>query len=197
MERDGLDILREKERGEEAQYFRRKDQELLQKLREKAHLDELANMLGQKLQVDDPVLLKRIVADGVTLETGAAFLLAPLVQIAWAEGKVSPEERAMILKIARERGIEDGTPAHAKLLEWLAHRPTDALFEASQSAIKLGISVMPEPERAERIESIVSACRRVAAVSGGSKLARLFGLASGVTHEEEIVLAAITAKLTL
>ena len=90
MERDGLDILREKERGEEAQYFRRKDQELLQKLREKAQLDELANMLGQKLQVDDPVLLKRIVADGVTLETGAAFLLAPLVQIAWAEGKVSP-----------------------------------------------------------------------------------------------------------
>ena len=115
MERDGLDILREKERGEEAQYFRRKDQELLQKLREKAQLDELANMLGQKLQVDDPVLLKRIVADGVTLETGAAFLLAPLVQIAWAEGKVSPEERAMILKIARDAYRAIGAEGFARI----------------------------------------------------------------------------------
>jgi len=90
MERDGLDILREKERGEEAQYFRRKDQELLQKLREKAHLDELANMLGQKLQVDDPVLLKRIVADGVTLETGAAFLLAPWSRLRGPRGRSRP-----------------------------------------------------------------------------------------------------------
>lgn len=197
MERDGLDILREKERGEEAQYFRRKDQELIQKLREKAHLEELSKRLAEKLQVEDPALLNAVIAQGVTQETGPAFLLAPLIQIAWAEGKVTPEERDEILKIARQRGIEDGSPAHAQLLEWLAKRPTDALFEASEMSIKLGLSVLPPTERDARIKEIVAQCRRVAAASGGSGLARLLGLSHAVSQQEEIVLAAITAKLTL
>lgn len=197
MERDGLDILREKERGEEAQYFRRKDQELIQKLREKAHLEELSKRLAEKLQVEDPALLNTIIAQGVTQETGPAFLLAPLIQIAWAEGKVTPEEREVILKIARQRGIEDGSPAHAQLLEWLAKRPSDELFEASEMSIKLGLSVLPPVERDARIKELVSACRRVAAASGGSGLARLLGLSHAVSQQEEIVLAAITARLTL
>jgi tellurite resistance protein len=197
MERDGLDILREKERGEEAQYFRRKDQELIQQLREKAQLDDLHKRLGEKLQVEDPELLRKIVAQGLTQESGPALLLAPLVQIAWAEGKVSPEERDEILEIARQRGIEDGSPAHAQLLEWLAKRPSDELFEVSEMSIKVGISVLPPAERDARIKDIVSQCRRVAAASGGSGLARLLGLAQSVSLQEEIVLAAITAKLTL
>jgi hypothetical protein len=197
MERDGLDILREKERGEEAQYFRRKDQELIQKLREKAHLEELHKRLGEKLQVEDPDLLQKVVAQGLTQESGPALLLAPLVQIAWAEGKVSPEERDEILKIARQRGIEDGSPAHAQLLEWLAKRPSDELFEVSEMSIKLGLTVLPPTERDARIKEIVSQCRRVAAASGGSGLARMLGLAHAVSQQEEIVLAAITARLTL
>lgn len=197
MERDGLDILREKERGEEAQYFRRKDQELIQKLREKAHVDELGRRLGEKLKVEDPALLDRIIAQGITQETGPAFLLAPLVQIAWAEGNVTPEERDEILKIARQRGIEDGSPSHAQLLEWLAKRPSNALFEASEMSIKLGLSVLPPTERDARIREIVSQCRRVAAASGRRGLAWLLGLSDSVSQQEEIVLAAITAKLTL
>lgn len=197
MERDYLDILREKERGDEEQFFRRWDEELLKKLRDRAHLEEVTKSLADKLHVEDPDLLARVVGLGVTLETGPAFLLAPLLQIAWAEGRVTPDERAVILAIARERGIEDGSPAHAQLLQWLAHRPADALFEASADCIRLGISVLPEPERTERIQEMVRSCRRMAAVHGGSKLARLLGLDHGVSHEEEIVLAAITAKLTL
>lgn len=197
MEREGLDILREKERGEEAQYFRRKDQELIQKLREKAQLDDLHKRLGEKLQVEDPDLLQKVVAQGLTQESGPALLLAPLVQIAWAEGKVTPEERDEILEIARQRGIEDGSPAHAQLLEWLAKRPSDELFEVSEMSIKVGISVLPPTERDARIKDIVSQCRRVAAASGGSGLARLLGLAHSVSQQEEIVLAAITARLTL
>jgi hypothetical protein len=197
MERDGLDILREKERGEEAQYFRRKDQELIQKMRERAQLDEVSRALAEKLQVTDLDLLKRIMADGVTLETGAAFLLLPLVEVAWAEGNVTPQERDVILKIARERGVEDGSPAHAKLLEWLGNRPSDALFEVSEASIKVGLSLLPDAERAERIKTIVAQCRRVAAASGGSGLARLLGLSHAVSQQEETVLKAITAKLTL
>lgn len=195
MEPDGLELLKAKERGEEAQYFRRLDEELLRKLRERARLDEMTALLAEKLQVEDPVLLQQVVAQGVSLETGPAFLLAPLVQIAWAEGKVTAEEREVILAMARERGIEAGSPAHTRLLEWLAHRPSDLLFETSASCIRHGLALLPEPERQERIRQVVAACRRVAAVSGGGKLARFLGLAHAVEQREEVVLAAITARL--
>lgn len=196
MEHEGLDILKMRERGDEAQFFRRWDEELVKKLRERAHLDELAKALAEKLNVDDPALLERIVGLGVTVGTGPALLLAPLVQIAWAQGKVSPEERDVILRLARERGVEDGSPAHAKLLEWLTRRPSDDLFDAAVASIKVGISVLPEPERQARIGQMMAACRQVARASGGGKLARLLGLSDGVADEEAAVLAAITARLT-
>ena len=197
MDESMIDILKSKERGDEAQYFRRHDEELLRRLREKSRLDDMTRALAEKLQVDDPTLLEQVVAQGVSLETGPAFLLAPLVQIAWAEGTVTPEERKVILHVARERGIEEGSPAHAQLLEWLTHRPADMLFETSESCIKVGFSLLPLPEREERIRQLVAACRRVAAASGGNKLARFLGLEHSVSHQEEIVLAAITARLTL
>lgn len=198
MGQDGvMDFLKAKERGDEAQFFRKWDEELLRKLRERANLDAMTRALAEKLQVEDPQLLQQVIAQGVSLETGPAFLLAPLVQMAWAEAGVTKAEREVILKIAHERGIEDGSPSHAKLLEWLAHRPADMLFETSEECIKRGLSLLPEHERRERIGQIVAQCRRVAAASSSNKLAHFIGLSPSVSEKEELVLAAITAKLTL
>jgi tellurite resistance protein len=189
------DVFHDKARGELEQYSRHHDELLIQKLRERAHVDELTRALAEKLEVDDRGLLERIVALGVTLETGSAFLLAPLVQIAWAEGEVTPEERDTILAIARERGIDDDSPSQTQLLQWLQSRPPDDLFETAEAAIRTGISVLPEAERVSRIATMVGLCRRVAAASGGGVLARLLGLDHSVSQQEEEVLAAITAKL--
>lgn len=195
MERDGLDILKAKERGDEAQYFRRRDEELLKKLRERAHLEEVTKALAEKLVVDDPKLLERIVALGITTDIGPAFLLAPLVQIAWAEGRVSPEERSMILSMARSRDIAEGSPSYAQLEAWLDTRPPEELYEVAEAAIKAGIAVLPDAERRERIQEMAKACRMVAGASGGSKLGRLLGLSSAVSDQEQAVLDAILKKL--
>jgi uncharacterized protein YqgV (UPF0045/DUF77 family) len=61
------------------------------------------------------------------------------------------------------------------------------------ATLRVGLSVLPPDERAERVKRIVDACREVAQASGG--LARLLGLGSGVSMEEESVLEAITATL--
>jgi len=187
------DMLKAKERGDEEQYFRRRDEELIARLRERAHLQELTHALAEKLQVDDPALLKRIADLGITRDTGPAFLLAPLVQIAWAEGQVTSKERETILGIAEGRGIEAGSPAHQQLVAWFDERPSAEVFDAAVQAIKAGISVLPEAERAERIKAMVAMCHRVAGASGG--LARFLGLSSGVAHEEEQVLESIGARL--
>ena len=187
------DIFKERERSLEEEYFRRHEAKLLEKLRERGRLEEIAEALAVKLQIDQPELLRRIMALGVTLDTGAAFLLAPLVQIAWAEGKVSDRERETVLRIAGERGVEKTSPAYAQLVQWLRARPADELFDTAVEAIKAGLSVLPPEERAERVKRITEACREVAGASGG--LSRLLGLGTGVSGEEESLLDRITATL--
>jgi tellurite resistance protein len=187
------DIFKERERSLEEEYFRKHEAKLLEKLRERGRLEEIAEALAMKLQIDRPELLRRIMALGVTLDTGAAFLLAPLVQIAWAEGRVSDRERETVLRIAVERGIAKTSPAHAQLVQWLRARPADELFDTAVEAIKAGLSVLPAEERADRVKRIVEACRQVAAASGG--LSRVLGLGTGVSGEEESILDTIAATL--
>jgi hypothetical protein len=187
------DIFKERGRSLEEEYFRKEEAKLLEKLRERGKLEEIAQALAEKLQVDDPELLRRIMVLGVTLDTGAAFLLAPLVQVAWAEGKVTERERETVLRIASDRGMEKTSPAYAQLLEWLRVRPADELFDTAVKAIKAGLSVLTPEERAERVHLIVEACRQVAEASGG--LSRLLGLSTGVSSEEESLLDTIASTL--
>ena len=187
------DLFKERERSLEEEYFRTHDAKLIEKLRERGKVEEIAEALAVKLQIDDPALLRRIMALGVTLDTGPAFLLAPLVQVAWAEGDVTDREREKVLLIATERGIDPSSPAYTQLQAWLRKRPADAIFDTAVEAIKTGLSVLTPAERADRIKRIVDACRAVASASGG--LGRLLGLGTGVSSEEESILDAMAATL--
>src|SRR6478672_1013547 len=98
-------IFGEREKAMEEAYFRQEDARLLKKLQDKAHLDEIAVALGDKLQVDNPDLLERVKALGITLDTAPALFLAPLVQVAWASGSVSKAEHHAVLRLARGRDV--------------------------------------------------------------------------------------------
>ena len=193
--RDLTDLLKERERGEETDYFRRADATLIEKMRARAQLSEIAQALADKLRVDDPELLRRVAELGLDRETGTAILVAPLVQVAWADGHVSEAERSIVLELAASRGLVAGMPAHDKLLEWLRERPSDAVFETALEVMRVGFSVLPAAERDERITSLVAACRRIAEASGGG-LVRLIGLSHGVFGAESATLDAITTGLT-
>ncbi|HKA62051.1 MAG TPA: hypothetical protein VKH83_06470 [Methylomirabilota bacterium] len=187
------DMFKDRERSFEEEYFRKHDAKLLQKLRERARLEEIAEELAVKLQVDNPKLLERIMALGVTLDTASAFLLAPLVQVAWAGGSVTDRERQAVLRVATGRGVEKESPAYAQLGKWLRERPADTVFDAAIETIKTGLSVLTPDEQAERTRRIVDACRQVAEASGG--LGRVLGLGSSVSGEEETLLDAISTSL--
>ena len=188
------DIFKDRARGEESDHFRREDAKLIEKMRERARLSEIAAALAAKLRVDDAELLRRIADLGLDSNTGAAILLAPLLQVAWADGDVSGPERRVVLDLAAARGVTTGTPAYQKLLEWLDTRPADALFEAATEVMRVGFDLLPPAERDERIKGLVAACRKVAEASGGG-LGRLLGMTDGVSGEEHLVLDAIATKL--
>jgi hypothetical protein len=186
------DIFRDRERGEEQAYFRQQDAKLIAKLRQKAQLSEIAHALAEKLHEDEPALLERIQQLGVTLDTSSAFILAPLVEVAWVDGVVKHAERDTILRIAEQRGVVPGSADYRQLLDWLAHRPSDEVFRTALEAIRIGLSVLPPDESEQRIAAMIEACEDVAQAAGG--IAQLLRL-DGVSYAESAVIAAIRRHL--
>ena len=187
-------IFKDRQQAMEANYFQKQDAKLIDRLRHEARLDEIAGALAGKLEVDNPALLVRVRELGVTADTAAAFLLAPLVQVAWAEDSVTRAEHDAVMRLAEGRGVEVGSPAHAQLEEWLKVRPANALFDTAVEALKIGFSVLPLKEREELIKRLVDACREVAAASG-SILANLLVLGTGISSSEMEILDAIASTL--
>src|SRR5262249_8440243 len=165
--RDLADVLKDREHGFETDYFNKQDAKLIEKIRERAHLQEVAVALAEKLSVDEPALLERCVRLGLTRETGAALLLAPLVQMAWADGEVTPREREVLLGLAAARGVVAGTPPYDLVLAWLRERPAADVFDTALDVLRVGFAVLPPAERDERIDALLEACDRVAEASRG------------------------------
>jgi len=186
------DIFRDRERGEEHAYFHQQDAKLIAKLRQKAQFSEIAHALAEKLHTDEPALLERIQKLGVTLDTGSAFILAPLVEVAWIDGCVSHAERDTILHIAQQRGVAPGSADYNQLLDWLAQRPSDEVFRTALEAIRIGLSVLPPDESEQRIATMIKACEDVARAGGW--IDQLFQL-DNVSYSESAVIAAIRLHL--
>ena len=186
------DMFRARERAEEEAFFHQRDAVLIDKLRQKAELADIAHALAEKLQVDEPALLEHIRKLGVTLDTGAAFILAPLVEVAWADGHVTRPEHDAVLRIAERRGVVPGSPDHLQLVEWLRQRPSNEILKASREAIRLGLAVLPPAEREQRILSMVKACEEVAHASAGLEKMLKPG---GLTTNERALIAAIRAHV--
>ena len=186
------DAFKDRERGLEEEFFRKEDAKRLEKMRETAKLQEIAGALAEILKVQNPELLSRTISLGINRDTAAAFLLAPLVQVAWAEGKVTEPERQAALRFAHSRGIEKGSPAEAQLLSWLQTPPPPSIFDTAIEVIKSGLAEFPLKERQERIAKMIQACREVSEASGG--IAKVLG-GSGTSSEERSVLDRVAAAL--
>lgn len=187
------DILHDRGRAEEAVYFHKHDVILLERLRRKIKLGEIAEALAEKLKVDNRALLERIAELGVTVDTGGAFILAPLVEVAWADGEVSEAERETILRMAADRGVAPNSADMNQLQQWLENRPPIALFALAVEAIKVGISVLPPDERAQRVKMMVAACEEVAHAAGG--LHKLLRRYARLSPGERTVLNEIASHL--
>jgi hypothetical protein len=118
-----------------------------------------------------------------------ALALVPLVEVAWADGELAPEERDAVLRASEEQGILPGSRAHRLLETWLEHRPTRALFEAWLAYLE-AVAEPLRPEERERLrESLVRRARDVARAAGEG------GGPGGVSPEEEGALARLEEAL--
>jgi hypothetical protein len=183
------DALGKRGRALEDDYFRRKDQQLLEKMRTEMAAKKTQQALGAATGLTDPVLLQELQALGFTLDTVCLLPLVPLLQVGWAEGGVTQAERDLIRKFADARGIAAGSPADAQLTDWLAHRPPEEVFAGAGRLIHALLVTGAEVVADLSAVDLVEYCEKVAAASGG-----VLGLGR-VSGEERALLASIAADL--
>jgi hypothetical protein len=173
----------------EEEYFHRKEKEVIEKMRLRAAAEEQRQRLGQETGVADSEVLRDLQELGYTPETVMLLHLVPLIQTAWAEGGVSEKERDLIVKAARSRGINAGSPADQQLDLWLARRPSDELFEKTLRAIRTILQAQPADARSASEKDLLSLATAIAGASGG-----IVGFRS-VSDEERQILAHISEEL--
>jgi hypothetical protein len=183
------DALADRRRGLEEEYFHRKEKELIEKMRRHAEQESTRRQLGEHAGVASEDILNDLQELGYTPETVMLLHLAPLIQTAWAEGGITPRERELIIKAARSRGIDAGTPADAQLATLLTERPSQEFFEKTLRAIGAILQAQPPEVREKTARDLVSLSAAIAAVSGG-----IVGFRT-VSDEERQILAHISEEL--
>lgn len=183
------DAFAERERVLEEEYFRRKEKEVIEKMRSRAQAEAQRRRLGEQTGVADEEVLSDLQALGYTPETVSLLHLVPLIQMAWAEGDVSSKERDLIVRAARARGIEPDSAAEQQLNRWLTNRPSDELFEKTLRAIRAILAARSPEERADSERDLLSLCTAIASASGG-----IVGFGA-VSSDERQILARITEEL--
>ena len=145
--------------------------------------------LGRKAGLDDPQLVQELQALGFTPDTVSLLPLVPIVQMAWAEGGITKPERELIVRLAKNRGIEPGSAADAQLTEWLNNRPSEDVFARATRLIRAMLDAGSEQTADLNADDLVKYCEEIASASGG-----ILGIGR-ISAEERALLTSIAADL--
>lgn len=178
------DTLRMRRKAFEEEFFQREQERLRKILRHKDEISHVIEELKTVTGIDDAPILEKLAELGVNVDTLAAIALVPLVEVAWADGKLQQREKEAILAAARELGIDPRHPSYELFSSWLIHRPETRMLDAWTAYVR-GLSAQLEPaERADLRDKLLGRARAVAKAAGG-----FLGLGSKISPEEETALA--------
>jgi tellurite resistance protein len=93
--------------------------------------------------------------------------IVPLVFVAWADGKVQPEERETIVAIAKCAGIQPLDGSYPLLERWLKRRPNAGVVEAWENYVKDLCQRLDRDESARLHHEVLDRATMVAQAAGG------------------------------
>ncbi len=154
-------------RALEDAFFLEQDRVLIEKLRAMKQMAETKDALAAASGITSDAVLSRLVELQVEPEILAALAAVPLVEVAWADGRVDDGERAAVLAHADAQGIRAGSMERELLERWLTHRPEPRLLEAWRTYVQGLCARLGPEERAELKEELLRRTRATAQATGG------------------------------
>lgn len=186
------DILGDRRRALEEDFFRRQDADLVARRRDEGARHAARAALATASGITDEALLDRLVEMGITTETVIALSLVPVIDVAWADGRIDAREKDAILAAARTAGLAPDGPGARMVEGCLARPPSPELRAAWRHYIENVCATLTVAERRALRDEIVRQGRAVAEATGGFK-----GLFSRVSAQEAAVLDEIAGAFRL
>ena len=183
------DMLRERGRSLEEEYFRKKDRELVERMRHAAAAEREREELAKTSGLADPALIQELKDLGFTPSTVTLLPLVPVLRMAWAEGGITSAERDLLVRLARSRGIAEGSEADRQLNEWMSRRPDESTFARAGRLIRAMLDARVPETSDLSADDLVRYCEQIAAASGG-----VFGIGR-ISGEEKQLLSSIAEDL--
>ncbi len=181
------DILEDRKQALEESFFAKENARLLAEFRTKKGRKAAKESLSEISGITSDEVLDKLCELGIESDTWAAVSIAPLVEVAWADGKIAPAEREAVLSAAEENGITASSPSYLLLESWLKSRPDGRLLEVWGEFIVRLCSELGDSERDALKHQLLGRARSVAEAAGG-----FLGLGNKVSGEEEIILAELS-----
>jgi hypothetical protein len=179
---DTPQILGDRIKTLEDEFFRKEDERLMERLRELRAKATSREALAQASGITSESILDRLVELGVRPEVLSALSIIPLVEVAWADGSMDAKERQLILDGAEKSGIATGSPGHDLLRSWLERKPEPKLLTAWTEMVR-GLCERMTPAQTESLRAgLVERARAVARASGG-----VLGIGSMSAAEQDMI----------
>jgi len=177
------EFLGDRKKALEESFFAKENIRLLERMKAEKKGKAAKEGLVEVSGISDDLVLDKLVALDIEIDTWAAISLVPLIEVAWADGKIDEKERGAVLSAAETNGIFPKSPSYELLESWLAHRPDSRLLAVWGEYIVDLCANLGEDEKATIKEKVVGRAREVAKAAGG-----FLGLGTRISAEEEVIL---------
>jgi len=161
------DALHARGKSLEDAYFKERDRELAARLKKQLNADELRHLLHYSVGLKDELADKGFAHLQTGVEVVAAMALLPMIEVAWCDGKVSPEEKLAVLRGAADMGMGPESPLYQFLQHWLDERPAPAAMQAWRDYVKAFVGIVEPAHAAKAKENILGRAEKVARAAGG------------------------------
>ncbi len=115
----------------------------------------------------NPRVIECLVDAGFELSTVTAFIWAPVVFVAWADGNADHLERLVILKALPSKNVSIEAVSLLISHEWFSNPPTQELWNVWEEFAAGSLAGLSASEREAVIDEIIDLCYEVAHASGG------------------------------
>lgn len=176
------DALSKRGRSLEEAFFAERNAQLIEQRKKLDQMQKTREVLAEISGIRNPKVLDKLVELGISPGVLASLVILPLVEVAWADGHLSADEKKAVMDEAAKGGLAQGSVNYTILEEWLKERPSPKFLQAWIHYIEGLRETMGDQEIDDFKAELLTRAQKVAAASGG-----ILGM-SKISPEEKVVL---------
>lgn len=161
------DALHQRAKSLEDAFFHERDKELIAALERKYTAEETEKLLAAATGIADTLALQEVTRVQAGAQVLAAMVLLPLVEVAWCDGAVTPEEKKAILKAANELGIGTESHAYQLLFHWLDKRPSADALSKWKEYVRAICATLSSDTVYKLKQGVIGRAEQIAQAAGG------------------------------